>query len=791
PTAADFPGIDSIETTFDPDVQINGVLEVLDTASAGVTTQDFGPDLGEVFVWQGFMDIPKDAVCTVQLRARDADGEVICTATEAFDTNTVPVGGTVKVNVLMYCGISFQAPVAMLDLDGDFSFNIANFCPDLFILNCIDSDIDIQTIPGIGEVAATACQVRYRDGDSTCGTACDPQCCEATADGSGLTCTQPGGPVLPGACGDPGPEPPLTTTVSCGTGTFHCAIPGPLFGSACIPTPGDTCFDLSGGIACVPAAVIDCDGAPNPGLPDASCPYTGDTLGNVGDGPPGPLNPGIGGFFVACVLADNDGDPLTPEVPVAPGSTVTCTADTTDGDTDCDKQKIVQVTCPGLSPCQTFAAGGGTCSICAACDNAVCDGASAATCCTVPQNEGVDCSSENPPLASCQGGVCTTDACASDADCEDAGTACLVAPPGACDLGTGICAPEVPGPAGVSCNSATGGPGVTGTCNAAGTCVDNCTGVVCDDGNACTDDPACDAAAGGICPPPVNDDTNTCTTCASGTCVCLAGACIDGCTVPADQNNPGIPMACRNSFNQVVSTFPIDLLNVSTGGECVLSGTPMTISYDPVIALDTAFLQAAAETLCDLGTALTQADVTVAQVSVDEVLGGATCTEQLSLLTPVPQTVILDVTVTGICGAGGSVTVNSGVSLPLPSNVLPCTPGAVGADMALCSTGTVPLNITLANPPVQSFVGVSVSGGAIQVVFQCNTSSTTSPAPGVTVSCTAPNPTGACAALPPGNVGATPFPVSDCDFSGGFPGSCTTVPVGVDPLTVCPTYVVQ
>ena len=134
PTAADFPGIDGIETgpdTFDPDVTINGVLEVLDVAHPGVSIQDFGPDLAEVYVWQGFMDIPKDAICSVQLRARDGDGEVICSATEDFDTNTVAVGGTVKVNVLMYCGVSFQAPVAQLDLDGDFSFNIANFCPDL------------------------------------------------------------------------------------------------------------------------------------------------------------------------------------------------------------------------------------------------------------------------------------------------------------------------------------------------------------------------------------------------------------------------------------------------------------------------------------------------------------------------------------------------------------------------------------------------------------------------------------------------------------------------------------
>ena len=36
------PIIDSVEPTFDDDVTISGVLEVLDTASSGVTIQDFG-----------------------------------------------------------------------------------------------------------------------------------------------------------------------------------------------------------------------------------------------------------------------------------------------------------------------------------------------------------------------------------------------------------------------------------------------------------------------------------------------------------------------------------------------------------------------------------------------------------------------------------------------------------------------------------------------------------------------------------------------------------------------------
>jgi hypothetical protein len=286
------------------------------------------------------------------------------------------------------------------------------------------------------------------------------------------------------------------------------------------------------------------------------------------------------------------------------------------------------------------------------------------------------------------------------------------------------------------------------------------------------------------------------------------------CTVPAPVDAAGIPMACRNSFNQQVSTFPIDLLNV-TPDDCILDGQPFGATIDPTIALDTAFLQAAANTLCDLGTALTEAAVTVAQVSADAI-AGATCTEQLSVLSPVPQAITLDVTIDGTCGAGGSVTVNSGVSVPLPQMAFSCTAGTAGEEVQFCSTGTVPLAINLSAVPTQTFVGVSVGGGTIQVVFQCNTSSTTNPPPGVEneIGCILPNPTPttpsgeSCAdAAGTGNTGETPFPTSNCNTAEGPPanpqtclifgnespcsGTCDTVPVGVDPSTVCATFTVQ
>ena len=462
------PGINSVNpgaNTFNPDVTINGVLEVLDTASAGVNTQNFGPDLGEVYVWQGFMDIPLDSVCTVQLRARDGDQEVICSATQSFNTQAPFVAGsTVKVNVLMICDLSYQAPVAMLDLDGDFQFNIANFCPDLFVLNCIDTAIDIRTFPPpIGSVAATACQVRARDGDSQCGNSCDPQSCVETTEG--LTCT-------------PAPEPALglKTTVVCPP-VYVCAIPNPaLFGTPCTPgdvTPG-SCNALGGPTACVPNAVIDCTGT---NTPAANCMYNGDVLGAIGAPAPGPLNPGQGGFFVACVLADNDGNPSTPPVAVTPGATVTCQATTTDGDVDCNKTKIVQVTCPGLSPCEAFLSGGGSCDDGNDCTADSCnDSSGSAVCVNSNVPDSTTCTSAPAP-AICLGGICTSQNCNAQPDpagsCND-GNECTI---DACEA-SGSCS-HTPN-TGLSCL------GGTGTCNATGACIDNCVGANCSDSNPCT-----------------------------------------------------------------------------------------------------------------------------------------------------------------------------------------------------------------------------------------------------------------------------------------------------------------
>ena len=70
------------------EVAINGNLEVIDD-----------PDGGGMEVWHSFFDLPPGA-CTVQLRARDPDGEVICVVSDGF---VIAPDQTTKVELVLVC----------------------------------------------------------------------------------------------------------------------------------------------------------------------------------------------------------------------------------------------------------------------------------------------------------------------------------------------------------------------------------------------------------------------------------------------------------------------------------------------------------------------------------------------------------------------------------------------------------------------------------------------------------------------------------------------------------------
>jgi hypothetical protein len=492
--------------------------------------------------------------------------------------------------------------------------------------------------------------------------------------------------------------------------------------------------------------------------------------------------------------------------PVNAANTTDCSAENEGLPAECQDGVCTSLACTADADCDDE----NPCTETLSCDEPAGDPPGSGFCCAsppcaaaetpAPVADDIACMTATIPDGACLAGTCLENECQLNADCDD-GEQCTddtcdtVSIPNVC-VGTPIAD-------GTFCDT---GAITDGAC-LAGTCLENeCQlNTDCDDSEQCTDDTCDTVSIPNVCDY-VADNNNTCTTCENTpACLCTAGSCVNDVCPPDPVDALGIPMACRNSFNNVVSVFPIDLKNVAPVGTttgCILDGEAFNVALDPTIALDTAFLQAAADTLCATGLALTQADVGAGQIRIDAV-AGATCTSQLSVLPGTPVTVFLDVTVVGTCGAGGTITVNSGISLPLPAVNMPCTGGTAGSEVQICSTGEVPLSILAADPPTDTFVSVVVGGGFISVAFQCNTSSTTNPGPGVEVGCNAPSPAGQCGAFV-ADVGATPLPVSQCDFAeapdppqdcGGGPGTCfgtcTTVPVGVDPATVCATFPVD
>ena len=528
--------------SFDDEVTLNGNLEVTDgqTSPTDGIPPEFGtPRPGDrAEIWQGFMDLPP-GLCTIELRARDDDGEVICTAREGF---TITANAIAKVNLVLVCDASFQAPVGTLDVDGTFKFTVGNFCPDLFVMNCLDSTPALP-VDGVGsptgDPAETTCEVRFRDGDDSCGSSCDPQVCI------------------------PDPADPLA-----GLQCSPAAIPQDQNGDPLNAAPDGvrTIVTCTGGS-------IDCD---MDGTADTECEYNGDQLGtmftNIGS-----MNvPNPATFDVLCDSG-------------TPGAILTCTAYTTDGDADCDKTKIVEVTCPGDSPCTTYggdaaceAAAGTVCTV-DTCNEATCDGATAAACCDntpVANSPITDCSGEDPPLAQCIDGVCEPQACETDPDCNDTLVECQV--PQFCDAGTGFCCNDAGGNCpgaqppgdqsdGTPCTDQNADPTLGGVC-VGGACEPViCTaaneGTDCDDTNPCTTDTCDEGVTGGACVHTNLPNNDACSPPAGGICFviqpdpvsqCVVANCTPG-TVVADcpDTTPCSPTAvCNTAVAGGVCEYP-------------------------------------------------------------------------------------------------------------------------------------------------------------------------------------------------------------------------------------------
>jgi hypothetical protein len=332
-------------------------------------------------------------------------------------------------------------------------------------------------------------------------------------------------------------------------------------------------------------AFLDCQGD---GTPDASCTFTGDTEGTLGQQPPSfPGVPGVGGFFLTCI---------PPALGGSPGVTAVCTAVTTDGDLDCDKTKTVEVTCPGLSPCDPANPAAPDCDDLDDCTADSCDESSGSAVCVndvVP--DGTVCTSAPAP-ASCQAGACVSSDCNAqpnpDLSCQD-GNACTV---NACNAPPATDCSTVPVGAGGACDAGAGAS--SGACDGAGGCTD-----ICSFNPACPDDTGtsavctvatCDPADGTCGQAPTNEGGTCDFNPGAGDGSCVGGTCIF--TPPDCGTTSGtVQIGCTNGVTTAQSPFP-NQLSV-TVNEPVFAGAPFDVDASGIGAFPKFFLDAAQSTV--------------------------------------------------------------------------------------------------------------------------------------------------------------------------------------------------
>lgn len=349
------------------------------------------------------------------------------------------------------------------------------------------------------------------------------------------------------SCGDGNP----CTNDSCNPKTGTCVhVPSDAMcddGNAC--TTGDKCANG----ACVPGASLNCDDT-NACTTD-SCDKT-----------------------MGCVHAAidcNDNNPCTNDMcDPKSGCAHTPLANGAAGE---DGNACTTDTCAPATGCQHAALSGAVCddgnpnTIGDTCQAGVCVGA-APSCddknpCTVDSGDpatGVDCT--HTPVVCDDGNPCTTEACDSKKGCVSVNNGALCDDGNACTVGdvckNGSCA------SGVALDCDDNNPCTLDACDMAKGCTYVVLeGVACNDGNACTTNDKCNAAA--VCvggPAPNCDDGNVCTT---DSCSLLAGGCthiaLSG-TMCDDQNPGTVNDTCQ------VGTCKGSSLACDDGNACTLDG---------------------------------------------------------------------------------------------------------------------------------------------------------------------------------------------------------------------------
>ena len=382
-----------------------------------------------------------------------------------------------------------------------------------------------ETSEGCAGDTPNAC-VKYADGTSFCGGACDldTPCpsgysCQETETANGATsyqCVNTAG-VCP--CSNLAIESALSTLCestndigSC-QGQRLCTEDGLTECSATEPSE-EVCNGIDD----------NCNGLDDEGTCDDGNDCTIDTCAGTDGCVYEPLSEGECLDGDACTIADHCEEGVCVGTPVECDDDNPCTEDTCDGLGGCAFSNVVAL-CDDGDPCTL----GDLCQegICSGSANLTCDDGNSCT----DDSCGADgCIFEPNEQACDDGNACTTDdACnvstclGTQVDCDD-GNLCTT---DSCDIAIGCLAANNEQP----CDDAD-------VCTQGDICTDGAcspgTASECDDGNPCTDD-SCDSAAG--CQFIANeqscDDNNACTSLS----MCKSGACVGEAAVDCDDNN--------------------------------------------------------------------------------------------------------------------------------------------------------------------------------------------------------------------------------------------------------------
>ena len=581
---------------YSDSVDISGAFEVVDTRVPPV--------------WQAVMDLPPGN-CTVTLSVYEQD-EIVCVGSQTLAINE---DATTKYDIVLVCSLSIDTPDGMADVDGSFEFITGNLCPKVYVLNAIPS---FPTPRADTPYAQTDIQYRAKDPDNSCGNNCDPQTCDFS---NPPVCTpSPYNPNDPLCNPLGGGDPNSAACQSNGAGLVCTVAAWP---SATNPSgpgsgaPGGTFVSPADGVTQIgPVLPVNLNTAS--GIPGVILPGLGGPAGtNTANSPAYPPLPNVNGSLPPLVYRCDGALPGDTYI------TVTCS----DGDADCDQQKLITLYCSG---------GGDFCI-----------------------GEPISCSGS---------GECLTDG-TCDNSCDP-----LSVPP--CERCPGRDLPRAPG---TVCSE--GGGNV---CDGAGNCVECLVGTDCLSTFPPVDCQLPPTCTGGSCQAGVVAPAGT--PCSNGLCDGTgigAGACQFDVCDPCDGDCGQVPASCQNVLalgctNNVTSDVSILPFTLNVNPDPILANTSTSAVFGGIAEFAEPFLDAAQGAVPG---GVTEADLVALSATVQIRTGGTLDAPVTLTNPPLPTT----------CLIGGTACdpINDGPSVPGSQPNTDCVPtGTFNPCQALVSVPT-------------------------------------------------------------------------------------------------------